>query len=142
MNFITDKKAKQLKKNLLNALKINKKAMDAIKNDNLPSAIYYSQKLSFRMQDDVSTSVVRDYIAPALCKTVCTDNIDNKSTASHTVFKNDWTVGCFGSVFVDLRFDFADYRIHFVDNTFCIERLLSEAEQEALMQQMIADFSK
>lgn len=115
--FITQQNATENKKQLLNALSINKKGVVLLNKQN-PTAFdfrkakEYSSKVDFKTKEKEIVIMMFD-ICVALSKTYCNDDVSTKSTALTSQYNGNWTIGSFGSIFVDLIVNDKELRVSF-----------------------------
>jgi len=98
---ITTEEFKALKKDLAINLAILKKGVNAVNNNDIRTAVSCSKSHNFKYIDTDITPMMFDIITE-LSKTRCDDNYKTKSTAMFSQFNRNWTIGSFGSVFVDI----------------------------------------
>lgn len=115
--FITQQTAKENKKQLLSALNLNKKAVLLLKKpkntpDDFKKAMAYSSKCDFKTKEKEIVQMMFD-ICVELSKTYCNDDVSTKSTSLTNQYNGNWTIGSFGSIFVDLIVNGKELRVSF-----------------------------
>lgn len=116
--FITQEIAQENKKELLSALDLNFQSVKIILNRNRTEAdLIELERLSSMIKmstREIELKNIMSEICVSLCDTRCDDDYQTKSTASQCKFNNNWTIGMFGSVFVDMEVQGKKMRIHFI----------------------------
>lgn len=120
MTFITQKQFTQSKKELLTNLDWIRKANLAVLKNNTKMADYYSKKHTFKTADREIVNMMFD-ITCELIKTRCDDDITTKSTALCPLFNRNWTIGSFGSIFVDLIVRGKQLRVSFITKSEAVK---------------------
>lgn len=115
MNFITDTQFSSLRSSLKNALLLNKKAAAAIEANDLKACLKVDQKVKWLMNDSTFREHMFD-ISKEVSKTLI-DGPGSRSTASYAANDNLWTIGTFGSVFVDIIVSGKNFRVHLMNET-------------------------
>lgn len=113
MNFITDQQHRQLKSKLKRLLSINKLNVNAMARNDMQTLKKYEKDLGITMTRDIR-EFGRD-VAIALTKTKVDGN-GQRSTAMTTAYNNLWTIGMFGSVFIDIKVKGESFRVHMMPN--------------------------
>ena len=111
--FITDEQAKKNKKRLVECLSINKQMCLAIKQKNMEKLIRFENKVGFQFIDKSLNPLVSD-IAQALTYTKI-DGKGERSTALTQAYDRLWTIGSFGSIFIDIKVKGRKVRVHLID---------------------------
>ena len=114
MNFITDAEAKTLENKLQSLLDHNKKNVNAMMRNDIKTLKRLESKLGFCFPDASFKQFAYD-IAVALTRTKIKGN-GNRSTAMTNAFDNLWTIGMFGSVFIDIKVKGNAFRVHMMPN--------------------------
>jgi hypothetical protein len=106
LKMITSTEYKSMKKDLIHNLKVMKKAYEATLKGDGKRALFYSSKQEFRtlksFWEDISMKQMQDIIKE-LSQTFCNEDGKTKSTALFPRFNRNWTIGSFGSIFVDIK---------------------------------------
>ena len=112
MTTITPQIFKSLNKQLQSALNLNKKGVYAIRDNNFQVAKFVSDNIKMQF----SPSIPKDMCM--ICAATLLDTKINgkgeRSTAMFPAYDNLWTVGSFGSVFIDIKIADDKIRVHFL----------------------------
>lgn len=112
--FITDEQHKELVKRLTLCLNTNKKSMIAMKQNNIKKLLQLEKIVGFNFTDR-SLMPIMINIAEALTRTRINGE-GQRSTALTQSYDNLWTIGTFGSVFIDLKIKGKSIRVHLTDD--------------------------
>ncbi len=118
--IITKQTAEKNKKELLLNLDYVKKGVLSVLNNDLKSAKKYSNLNSLKSVEKHLRPIMFDIIKE-ISKTYCDENHANKSTALTSKFNRNWTIGSFGSIFVDLIVKNQKLRVSFITKEQAVE---------------------